>query len=162
MNNSLLDLKSLNNFTPEIKDIKSILDEGVKLSYVYINDKDIDLTFEAKESASVLIDENKFLACIVNIIKNAIESIEKKGTIKVLLDTNEDTAIIKISNNGAPIPIDKQQEIFKAGYTTKVTGSGLGLHICYNNLKAQNAELILSKSNKDLTEFEITLPIYKN
>ena len=60
-----------------------------------------------------------------------------------------------------PISKDKQQAIFEEGFTTKQTGSGLGLHICATNLKAQNAELKLTKSTSEKTEFEIILPIYK-
>ena len=69
---------------------------------------------------------------------------------------------ITISNNGSPISEEKQQAIFEKGYTTKPTGSGLGLHICVDNLKAQNAILRLNKSIPEITEFEIILPIYKN
>ena len=54
---------------------------------------------------------------------------------------------------------EKQKSIFEEGFTTKPTGSGLGLHICANNLKAQNATLKLTKSTTEITEFEIILPI---
>jgi len=159
MNNSLLDLKSLNNFSPAICDIKAILEEGINLSNVYINGKNIIINFHAKDSAPVFIDENKFLACIVNIIKNAIEAIQEKGKIDVSLEI-KDNAVIKISNNGDPVK--NPESIFTAGFTTKSTGSGLGLHICANNLQAQNAQLRLTKSTTEITEFEITLPVYKN
>lgn len=43
MCNSLLDLKSLNNISPKECDIKTVLEEGVKLSTVYIHDKDIKI-----------------------------------------------------------------------------------------------------------------------
>ncbi len=159
MNNSLLDLKSLNNFSPEICDIQAVLQEGINLSTIYTEDKDIKINFEAKDTAPVYIDENKFLACIVNIIKNAIEAINNKGAINIILYITEQVSI-KISNNGEPIK--NPQEIFNAGFTTKPSGSGLGLHICANNLLAQNAQLKLTKSTPEITEFEITLPIYKN
>ncbi len=159
MNNSLLDLKSLNNFSPEICDIQAVLQEGINLSTVYIGDKDIKINFSAKETAPVFIDENKFLACLVNIIKNAIEAINKKGAINVILDITEQVSI-KISNNGEPVK--NPENIFKPGFTTKQTGSGLGLHICAQNLLAQNAELKLTQSTPEITEFEITLPVYKN
>ena len=112
-----------------------------------------------RQTASIYIDENKFLACIVNIIKNAIEAIDKKGEIHISIEVDKDIAHVKIANNGEPISKEKQSAIFQKGYTTKPTGSGLGLHICADNLKAQNAILKLNKSTPEITEFEIILPI---
>ena len=159
MNNNLLDLKSLNNFSPKICSIKKILEEGIKLSQVYICEKDIKITSDLKTDANVYIDENKFLACIVNIIKNAIEAISNDGEIHVSLQLADDKAHIKISNNGEAISEEKQKAIFEEGFTTKQTGSGLGLHICANNLKAQNAVLKLIESTEQKTVFEIILPV---
>ncbi len=158
MCNSLLDLKSLNNINPKNCDIKQLLEEGTKLAQVYIHDKDIKIKCNLKNTCTAYVDENKFLACIVNIIKNAIEAIPEKGEIKISLDVKGNFAHIKISNNGTPISKDKQKTIFEEGYTTKSTGSGLGLHICLTNLKAQNALLKLNKSNSEITEFEIDIP----
>ena len=159
MSNSLLDLKSLDNFNLKKLNIKKVLEEGIKLATAYISDKKIKITSNINIDAEVFIDENKFLACIVNIIKNAIEAIKKEGKINVSLEIEGDYIHIKISNDGEPISQEKQKSIFEEGFTTKPTGSGLGLHICANNLKAQNATLKLTKSTTEITEFEIILPI---
>lgn len=159
MSNSLLDLKSLDNFNLKKVNIKKVLEEGIKLATAYISDKKIKITSNINVDAEVFIDENKFLACIVNIIKNAIEAIKKEGKINVSLEIEGDYIHIKISNDGEPISQEKQKSIFEEGFTTKPTGSGLGLHICANNLKAQNATLKLTKSTTEITEFEIILPI---
>ena len=159
MSNSLLDLKSLDNFNLKKVNIKKILEEGIKLATAYITDKKIKITSNINIDAEVFIDENKFLACIVNIIKNAIEAIKIEGKINVSLEIEGDYVQIKISNDGEPISQEKQKSIFEEGFTTKPTGSGLGLHICANNLKAQNATLKLTKSTTEITEFEIILPI---
>ena len=161
MSNSLLDLKSLDNFNLKKLNIKKVLEEGIKLATAYISDKKIKITSNINIDAEVFIDENKFLACIVNIIKNAIEAIKKEGKINVSLVIEGDYIHIKISNDGEPISQEKQKSIFEEGFTTKPTGSGLGLHICANNLKAQNATLKLTKSTDENTEFETVLPIYK-
>ena len=158
MSNSLLDLKSLNNFSFSQCDLKNIVEQGIELSKVYTHGKTINITSELKGTANVVIDENKFLACIVNIIKNAIEAIDSVGEIKVSLEIGKETAHIKISNNGEEISKEKQAAIFQEGYTTKQTGSGLGLHICVNNLKAQEAVLRLNKPTPEITEFEIIVP----
>ncbi len=159
MSNSLLDLKSLDNFNLKKVNIKKVLEEGIKLATAYISDKKIKITSNINIDAEVFIDENKFLACIVNIIKNAIEAIKKEGEINVSLEIEGDYIHIKISNDGEPISQEKQKSIFEEGFTTKPTGSGLGLHICANNLKTQNATLKLTKSTTEITEFEIILPI---
>ena len=159
MSNSLLDLKSLDNFNLKKLNIKKVLEEGIKLATAYISDKKIKITSNINIDAEVFIDENKFLACIVNIIKNAIEAIKNEGKINVSLVIEGDYIHIKISNDGEPISQEKQKSIFEEGFTTKPTGSGLGLHICANNLKAQNATLKLTKSTTEITEFEIILPI---
>ena len=161
MSNNLLDLKSLDNFNLKVCNIKQILESGIKLSTVYVTDKNITITSNITTNAEVYIDENKFLACVVNIIKNAIEAIKTEGKIEIYAEEKDEKICIKISNNGEAIPQDKLSTIFEEGFTTKSTGSGLGLHICANNLKAQNAVLKLNKSTDEKTEFEIVLPIYK-
>lgn len=160
MSNNLIDLKSLDNFSPQRVNIKNVLEEGTRLASVYITDKQITVSTNINKDAIVFIDENKFLACIVNIIKNAIEAIKENGKIDINLEIQNNEAHIKISNNGEPISKEKQNAIFEEGFTTKQTGSGLGLHICSNNLKAQNAILKLNCSTPQKTEFEIILPIY--
>ncbi len=157
---NLLDLKSLNNTTERIYDFKSIVEKGVELSKAYANeDKNIEFEIFIKNSADIKVDENRFLSCIVNIIKNGIESIEIKGKIEIIAEVKNNFGIIKISNDGKPIPKDKQQTIFNEGYTTKKTGCGLGLCICKKYLQAQNATLELVKSLKGQTQFEIKIPV---
>lgn len=157
---NLLDLKSLNNTTERIYDFKSIVEKGVELSKAYANeDKNIEFDVFIKNSADIKVDENRFLSCIVNIIKNGIESIEIKGKIEIIAEVKNNFGIIKISNDGKPIPKDKQQTIFNEGYTTKKTGCGLGLCICKKYLQAQNATLELVKSLKGQTQFEIKIPV---
>jgi len=156
INNNLLDLKSLDNFSPDKYDLCEILKNSINLSMIYIQDKDIKISLNCQESANIYIDENKFLACLINIIKNAIESIDKKGEIELTTEIISNEISLKITNNGTPIP--ENADIFKEGYTTKQSGNGLGLAICKKNLELMNATLNLTKLNP--TEFEIKLPVY--
>ncbi len=156
--NSLVDLRSLNNFSIHRYNIKNLLEAAVEMSTAYICEKNIKIHCALEEDIFAQIDENKFLACVVNIIKNAIEAIDTNGEIFIKSFRKNDTVHIKISNTGNVISTEKQQEIFDEGFTTKQTGSGLGLHICKANLEKQNAKLQLNKSDLESTEFEIILP----
>lgn len=159
VNNSLFDLKSLNNIEPKLCDLSTIVLESVDLARVYIHDKDITIITNIRGTADIFIDDNKFLACLINIIKNAVEAIDETGVINITTGVFKDFASIKISNNGKKISENKIKDIFSEGFTTKQTGSGLGLFICKNNLKAQDAELKLNKSDDEMTEFEIKIPV---
>lgn len=155
ISNNLVDLKSLDNLCIKKCNIKDILKEALSLSTVYIQDKEIEITLSCDINNDIYVDDNKFLACLINIIKNAIEAIHNKGFIKISARNINDFVKIKISNNGEKIPQDV--DIFQEGFTTKTSGSGLGLAICKKNLKLMNTDLSLVSSNEKLTEFELTV-----
>ena len=159
VNNSLLDLKSLSNYEYKILDLNELLLQAIELSKVYVHEKEIDILYENKQNCLVNVDENKFLACIINLIKNAIEAIEFQGWIKIQTNILKNNAEIKISNNGEKIPETFVEKIFDEGHTSKSYGSGLGLFICKNNFKSMGADLKLLKSDDDETIFQITVPI---
>ena len=159
ISNSLTDLKSLNNLKLKKCDLRELLFQSLEMSKVYVQDKHVTFKLNANDECIADIDENKFLACVVNLIKNAIESIEETGVIEITLIKESNLARITVLNNGAQIPPEKQEEIFQDGFTTKNTGSGLGLYICKNNLASQNAELSLLKSDEESTVFEIKIPL---
>ena len=153
---ALMDLKSLDNKDLQVYNVKEIVEKAVLLSKVYANGKKIEFEthFEDNDS-SIFADESKFLAAMVNIIKNAIEAIENKGKVTVKTTKKDDFVSIVISNNGAMIPEEKQKEIFKDGFTTKSDGNGIGLYVCQQTLEEQFARLELLKSDEKSTDFEI-------
>lgn len=155
---NLLDLKSINRDNFKIIDFESIIIRGVELSKAYIIDKEIEVEVFIKNTANIRVDESRFLAVLVNIIKNGIEAIQLKGKIEVLAEIKNGTGIIRISNDGKCIPKDKQSRLFMQGYTTKDTGCGLGLWICKKYLEEQDSTLKLLRSTKKQTTFEITVP----
>lgn len=161
INNSLIDLKTLDNLKQSICYVNDLVEESINLGKVYIQDKQIQINSNLKENVQIYVDENKFLGCLINLIKNAIEAIETKGEITISTEITSEKCIIKISNNGKPISPSAQKELFNEGFTTKKTGSGLGLYICKNNLEQQDAALSLIKSTAQKTEFEIQIPIFK-
>ena len=65
------------------------------------------------------------------------------------------TWTIIVSNNGLKIPEEIQQKIFTDGFTTKTSGSGIGLYVCRQSLEEQFARLELLKSDDNSTDFEI-------
>lgn len=98
----------------------------------------------------------------MNIIINAIQSINDQGTIDITTYSyNSEKIAIEIKDSGEGIEPDKIKHIFDPFYTTKSEdkGTGLGLSISYNIIKEHKGEIIVdSKLNKGTT-FKIILPI---
>lgn len=162
-NNSLLSLKTKEKSVLNEISLKEIIENAVELSKVYLEGKNIEFQVECSEDGIILADAEKLTAVIINLVKNASEAfpmieednLKNDKYIKIKTEKNEDSVMICVSNNASGIT--EPEKIFNEGFTTKSTGSGLGLWICKKTIEEQNGELELSRSTEDYTEFTITL-----
>ena len=156
--NNLLDLKSMGDVVIHTCDSDKLIQACVEMSKLYAKDKNIDFVTKLTPDVKIEVDENKFQGCIINILKNAVEAIVNKGTIKITSAIDSDFLSIRISNDGTPVPQDKIEQIFNDGFTTKSSGSGVGLYLCKKNIEAMNGSIELICSNETNTEFNIKIP----
>lgn len=160
--NLILDFKSIKGASLREHSLKNVIENAFELGKIYAQDKNIEFKLNTPTDATILIDEEKFLAVVINLIKNAVESFEEiekdSKTVEVKTEVEENEVRIKISNNAKPINEEVKKRLFETNYTTKASGSGLGLIICKKNLEEQFAQLKLNKSDEISTEFEINLP----
>ena len=142
-----------------------------KLDIVYITNnsfeylksrssKQVEFTFEApKKEILVSINLQLFSWVIENLVKNAIDTMEGKGKIKLQISEEETNVLITITDSGKGIPKKLQQKIFSPGYTTKKRGWGLGLSLAKRIVEDyHNGKIVVLKSeiNKGTT-FSILL-----
>lgn len=100
-------------------------------------------------------DENLLRQVFLNIVKNAIEADAK--TIGIQTNVQKE---ISVSNDGHVIPLDVAQEIFVPFFTTKQTGSGIGLSLSRQMLMMQG--MTLSLAEHPLRGYNVTFRIEKN
>lgn len=101
----------------------------------------------------ILGDYKNLQTVFMHLIENSFESITSNGIIELYCEKKDDFDSIYIKDNGCGI--EDKEKIFQPFYTTKSTGTGLGLTIALNILKQHNAELSLLKSEPGETIFEI-------
>lgn len=163
VNNSLLSLKADEQAELHPVSLKEVIEEAVELSEVYLEGKDIDFQVAISKDMTVVANEESLKAVLINLVKNAAEAFQTEEIVGaaqngkyIRIETDrDDSAIITVSNN-AP-GIREPEKIFNEGFTTKSTGSGLGLWICKKSIEAQLGSLELSRSSEDYTEFTIRL-----
>ena len=103
-------------------------------------------------------DEGLVSRVVSNILKNAAEAVDSNGHIGIHAYTDAQEAVtIDISNDGEPIPDDVASHIFVPFFTTKNGGSGIGLSISRQIMRACNGSLVLLSDKKTkLTTFRLT------
>ena len=100
-------------------------------------------------------DESLVSHIVTNLLKNAIEA-EATSICISAYTTEDDSVCIDISNNGKPIPPEEARQIFVPFFTTKPTGSGIGLSISQQIMKQSGGSIELVTSDSDKTLFRLT------
>ena len=110
----------------------------------------------SSDSADILIyaDESQISRILINLIKNAIQAGAKNIGISAEIDSSEQT-LIHVCNDGAPISPESQEQIFIPFFTTKREGSGIGLSLSRQIMRAHNGLIDLSRSDSECTEFTL-------
>ena len=140
--------------------IKSIL----HLEKVDIDANAIQINVSSNDDHVVLGDRSQLTRVIVNLLKNAIEALDGKDEKRINIDisnTTEDKVQVNIANNGEPIPADILENIFIPFFTTKNSGTGIGLSVSRYIIRLHEGNLKHIFEN-GWTIFSLTLKTAKN
>lgn len=118
---------------------------------------DICKDYSEAEDWSVSIDPEKFQEVLLNLSLNALQAIENKGRITVVLRREEDWVRLSIKDSGAGMSQSVQSQIFNPFYTTKEQGTGLGLAIVKKIVELHGGQIDVVSEVDIGTEFIIEL-----
>jgi signal transduction histidine kinase len=97
----------------------------------------------------------------MNILSNAIDAIDDKGTITISTSKSNGTIRVSIKDSGRGIPENIQSKIFEPFFTTKEVGqgTGLGLSICHSIIEKHHGSIEVKSKVGNGSEFVIGLPV---
>ncbi|MCR5017284.1 MAG: HAMP domain-containing histidine kinase [Bacteroidales bacterium] len=107
-----------------------------------------------EDDLMIYADEGQISQIIINLIKNALQAGAKHIDITARM-SKDDEVIIDVANDGEPIPVSAQEQIFIPFYTTKKDGSGIGLSISRQIMRNHNGTIELLGSDARHTVFEL-------
>jgi two-component system, NtrC family, nitrogen regulation sensor histidine kinase NtrY len=136
------------------------LNETLKL-YNYTGQVEINTHFKGAEKLMVFADQEQFSRAIINLVKNAIQSIpeNQQGIIDISLLKETKACVIKIADNGKGIPEALKDNIFVPNFTTKSSGAGLGLAITKNIVENFKGQIWFESKESKGTIFYIRIPV---
>ena len=126
---SLQDLTKLEAPNKRRQDVRGIIEDGINFSMIPRTVKIIKKV--GKEELFVDIDEMQISIALRNILSNAVQAMENKGTIWISTNRKKDGSVnISIKDSGSGIPPENLEKIFQSFFGTKAKGFGYGLTIC--------------------------------
>src|SRR5208337_634530 len=146
--------------------IDTVMQKTLKLMQNMLDISNIETKLNfVRNLPHVLIDEYQILQVLVNLITNAVQSMQQGGTLFMAtrLGSGGDAVEIKVMDTGKGIPPEFLPHVFDPFFTTKGEGgTGLGLSVSYGIIKNHNGEIRVESKVGVGTTFTIELPVYKD
>ncbi len=178
---SLEKAERLEDLINEFFDITRFNLSGITLEYSRVNltrmleqltyefkpmllDKNLECVLEIAPDISMKCDVHKIQRVFDNLLRNAVNYSFDHGTVHIVVTQNEETIVIKFTNQGNTIPKEKLERIFEQFYrldtarSSKSGGAGLGLAIAKEIVELHGGNITARSENEEI-EFEVTLPI---
>jgi signal transduction histidine kinase len=129
--------RNLNKITtPNVKKIyvRDLFESLNQLMQPTLDQKNIDMQIVLKDTAlAVEADTSLIEQVLINLVVNAIEAVKDRQQARIVLSANIDAknrVVIKVADNGLGMPAEMIEKIFIPFFSTKKTGSGIGLSLC--------------------------------
>ena len=145
--------------------LDNLLKTAAQSMEILAKEKNIKIEVNANGGVNALIDENKFLKLLLNLISNSIKYGKNNGWVRLSAENNNDEIRIIVGDNGMGIPEDELPFIFERFYRVnkvrtreKIGGSGLGLAICKSIAEAHGGYIDVQSKVGEGSQFVIHLP----
>ncbi|MEP7071576.1 MAG: ATP-binding protein [Verrucomicrobiota bacterium] len=155
-------LRAIRPSKPQLQpeSLNTIVEEAVRFFKPEIEARDIVVETELRPDLPRLqLDRDQMKQVFYNIIKNSFEAMKRRGILFIRSDRDDTHARVSFTDNGGGMSADSLSHVFEPYYTTKRSGSGLGLLIVRRIVREHGGELAIeSTEGKGLT-LTIRLPL---
>jgi two-component system, sporulation sensor kinase E len=154
-------LRAIRPSRPQLRpeNLNTIVEEAVRFFTPEIQDRDIVVEQELRSDLPLLqLDRDQLKQAFYNVIKNSLEAMKRRGTLRIRTDTDDTHVLIRFVDTGSGMSAESLSRVFEPYFTTKPSGTGLGLLIVRRIVREHGGELsIESGQGKGLT-LTIRLP----
>jgi PAS domain S-box-containing protein len=146
-------------------DVNRPIKEAVELSSVAMRKSGVKIRQSlAEDLPKIQIDPTLIEEVVLNLINNAAEAMKNvEGEKLIAIESNSENkdVFIRISDSGPGIPAELRTKVFEPFYTTKKSGTGIGLSLCHRIVTDHGGTLTVETGRLSGAEFVIKLPIEK-
>ncbi|WP_339282308.1 ATP-binding protein [Oceanobacillus sp. FSL K6-3682] len=140
------------------EEVTSMMQDVAMLLQSQANQKNIQIQLQSSTNAPVLCDRSQIKQVLINLVKNAIEAMDQPGQIIVKAKENDDKIKISVIDEGCGLPEEVLHRLGEPFFTTKSSGTGLGLLITKKILSNHDADFHMYNNEDKGSTFEIIFP----
>jgi two-component system, sporulation sensor kinase E len=141
------------------ENVNAIVEEAVRFFTPEIQDRDIVVEQELRADLPLLqLDGEQMKQAFYNVIKNSLEAMKRHGILRIRTDLDDTNVIVTFADTGGGMSPEHLSRVFEPYFTTKPSGSGLGLLIVRRIVREHGGELSIESSQDKGLTLTIRLP----
>jgi two-component system, sporulation sensor kinase E len=154
-------LKAIRPSRPQLRpeNVNTIVEETVRFFAPELQDREIVVEQELRSDLPLLqLDRDQMKQAFYNVIKNSVEAMHRHGTLRIRTDLADTHVIVRLVDTGGGMSAENLSRVFEPYFTTKASGSGLGLLIVRRIVREHGGELSIESSQGRGLTLTIRLP----
>ncbi len=154
-------LKAIRPSRPQLRpeNVNTIVEEAVRFFAPELRDREIVVEQELRSDLPLLqLDRDQMKQAFYNVIKNSVEAMHRHGTLRIRTDLADTHVIVRFDDTGGGMSAENLSRVFEPYFTTKPSGSGLGLLIVRRIVREHGGELSIESSQGRGLTLTIRLP----
>jgi len=144
--------------TIEEIDLNELVQEVAFILSADFQNAEISFETDIPESISISADRGGLKRVLMNLVKNAVQAVDKKGVVKIIVRRDGEGVLIRVQDNGRGMTEEQLKEATKPFYTTREKGSGLGLALVKKVVDQHGGELKIESTLGKGTTVDVRLP----
>ncbi len=139
------------------RSIKSVVD-------LFSMDEGGEVIYTPGNEVSVMADKTQLNRLFTNLIRNAFEAVsnDKRPVVHISYTVTDNKVLVRIADNGQGIAPELHEKIFYPNFTTKTSGTGLGLAMCKSIVENMKGEIWFETEQQKGSTFFVELPVIDN
>jgi len=145
----------------KIEDLREIIDESIENVKFLAQKKSIDLTNDQPKNVNLEVDRVRIIQVITNLLTNAIKFTPQGGRVELVISEDQEKKgiVVEVKDNGTGIPAAILKNLFDKEVTTTTSGTdgekgtGFGLPLCQDLIKAHESEIFVETSDDGGSKF---------
>jgi len=141
-------------------DLRSLVSEVVALASPEARSHNVEIIKDLGERPlPVRVDTDLMKQAVLNVVINGVQAMPTGGTLTLRGFTTAQAVVLEVQDTGAGISPEIRDKIFNLYFTTKKSGSGIGLALTYRAMQLHNGALDLDSEARQGTTFRFMLPL---